>query len=390
MRTNFSMSGLDEVQFADAVLTDVTFSMTDLRKTIFERCTFIGVDFTISDLRGLSFDGATFTGVKFDQAGLEGVSLRGAILQTVPSAALEQEVLQGPAHRGLRRRAHGQADLRRAQGLRRRPLQRDRRIRRDASMATPPLAIQVKGLHKSYGKLEVLKGVDFDVASGSIFALLGSNGAGKTTVVKILSTLLKPDGGTASVNGFDVAAKPEQVRRVDQPDRAIRRGRRDPHRPGKPDHDRQAAAAQEPPPGRRRPARTLRPHRRRRPPGGHLLGRHAPPARHRHEPHRRPAGHLPRRADHRARPGGAHRGVEGDPEPGRQRHDGPADHPVPGGGREAGRPDRDPARGHHHRQRHPGGAAEAAPAREGRIVERQPTLEEIFLAIVGNKEAVRP
>ena len=53
----------------------------------------------------------------------------------------------------------------------------------------------------------MLRGVDFDVARGSIFALLGSNGAGKTTVVKILSTLLKADAGTASVNGFDVAAQ---------------------------------------------------------------------------------------------------------------------------------------------------------------------------------------
>jgi ABC-2 type transport system ATP-binding protein len=79
-------------------------------------------------------------------------------------------------------------------------------------MRTSPLAIQVKGLHKSYGKLQVLKGVDFAVASGSIFALLGSNGAGKTTVVRILSTLLKPDTGTASVNGFDVVAQPERVR----------------------------------------------------------------------------------------------------------------------------------------------------------------------------------
>jgi ABC-2 type transport system ATP-binding protein len=79
-------------------------------------------------------------------------------------------------------------------------------------METPPLAIQVSGLHKSYGKLPVLGGVDFDVARGSIFALLGSNGAGKTTVVRILSTLLKPDSGAARVNGFDVVAQPEQVR----------------------------------------------------------------------------------------------------------------------------------------------------------------------------------
>ena len=73
-------------------------------------------------------------------------------------------------------------------------------------------SIQVKGLQKSYKQLHVLKGVDFEVERGSIFALLGSNGAGKTTVVKILTTLLKQDGGTAIVNGFDVTSKPYQVK----------------------------------------------------------------------------------------------------------------------------------------------------------------------------------
>jgi ABC-2 type transport system ATP-binding protein len=73
-------------------------------------------------------------------------------------------------------------------------------------------AIQVKGLQKSYKKIHVLRGVDFEVEKGSIFALLGSNGAGKTTIVKILTTLLKQDSGTATVNEFDVAAKPDDVR----------------------------------------------------------------------------------------------------------------------------------------------------------------------------------
>ena len=72
-------------------------------------------------------------------------------------------------------------------------------------------AIQVKGLKKSFKTTDVLKEVNFEVEKGSIFALLGSNGAGKTTIVKILTTLLKPDGGTAAVNGFDVAAKPDSV-----------------------------------------------------------------------------------------------------------------------------------------------------------------------------------
>ncbi|WDM44996.1 ATP-binding cassette domain-containing protein [Microbacterium luteolum] len=73
-------------------------------------------------------------------------------------------------------------------------------------------AISVKGLQKSYKDLHVLRGVDFDVQKGSIFALLGSNGAGKTTVVRILSTLLKADAGTATVQGVDVATDPVGVR----------------------------------------------------------------------------------------------------------------------------------------------------------------------------------
>ncbi|MBB3112394.1 ABC-2 type transport system ATP-binding protein [Paenibacillus phyllosphaerae] len=78
------------------------------------------------------------------------------------------------------------------------------------SVQTKP--IQVKGLQKSYKQHQVLKGVDFEVEAGSIFALLGSNGAGKTTVVKILTTLLTPDGGTAAINGYDVASRPDHVR----------------------------------------------------------------------------------------------------------------------------------------------------------------------------------
>lgn len=73
-------------------------------------------------------------------------------------------------------------------------------------------AIRVRGMEKSYKKLHVLRGVNFEVAPGSIFALLGSNGAGKTTIVRILSTLLRPDAGTATVNGFDVTTEPLRVR----------------------------------------------------------------------------------------------------------------------------------------------------------------------------------
>jgi ABC-2 type transport system ATP-binding protein len=77
---------------------------------------------------------------------------------------------------------------------------------------TTDAAIRVQGLKKSYKEVHVLRGVDFDVARGSIFALLGSNGAGKTTTVHILATLLKADAGTASVNDFDVAAQAADVR----------------------------------------------------------------------------------------------------------------------------------------------------------------------------------
>jgi ABC-2 type transport system ATP-binding protein len=73
-------------------------------------------------------------------------------------------------------------------------------------------AIQVTDIKKSYKKLDVLKGVNLTVEQGSIFALLGSNGAGKTTLINILTTLLKQDGGTATVNGFDVASQPAHVR----------------------------------------------------------------------------------------------------------------------------------------------------------------------------------
>ncbi len=83
-----------------------------------------------------------------------------------------------------------------------------------AAMSIPPTgpAIHVRRLEKSYKDLHVLRGVDLDVAPGCIFALLGSNGAGKTTMIRILSTLLRADSGTARVNGFDVATQGAEVR----------------------------------------------------------------------------------------------------------------------------------------------------------------------------------
>jgi len=73
-------------------------------------------------------------------------------------------------------------------------------------------AIATRDLCKSYGDHVVLDGVDLEVPAGSVYALLGPNGSGKTTTVKILSTLLPPDAGNVRVGGHDVVAEPDAVR----------------------------------------------------------------------------------------------------------------------------------------------------------------------------------
>jgi ABC-2 type transport system ATP-binding protein len=74
-------------------------------------------------------------------------------------------------------------------------------------------AIEARSLRKSYKDVSVLEDVSFSVQKGTVFALLGSNGAGKTTTINILTTLIKADGGTATVAGHDIAARPDKVRR---------------------------------------------------------------------------------------------------------------------------------------------------------------------------------
>jgi ABC-2 type transport system ATP-binding protein len=74
-------------------------------------------------------------------------------------------------------------------------------------------AIEARSLRKSYKTVSVLDDVSFSVRKGAVFALLGSNGAGKTTTINILTTLIKADGGTATVAGHDVAARPHEVRK---------------------------------------------------------------------------------------------------------------------------------------------------------------------------------
>ncbi len=72
--------------------------------------------------------------------------------------------------------------------------------------------IQIKGVKKAFKNVEVLKGVNFVVEQGGIFALLGSNGAGKTTMIRIMATLLQVDTGSIIINGFDVKKNPRDIR----------------------------------------------------------------------------------------------------------------------------------------------------------------------------------
>ena len=79
-------------------------------------------------------------------------------------------------------------------------------------MTSEAPAITVRGLVKSFGEVQALDGVDLDVTAGTVLGLLGPNGAGKTTFVRVLATLLRADGGTASVLGLDVVADADELR----------------------------------------------------------------------------------------------------------------------------------------------------------------------------------
>src|SRR5215831_12469149 len=75
-------------------------------------------------------------------------------------------------------------------------------------------AIEARGLVKRFGKTTALAGVDLTARTGTVLGLLGPNGAGKTTAVRILATLLRPDGGEARVCGYDVGREAHQVRQL--------------------------------------------------------------------------------------------------------------------------------------------------------------------------------
>src|SRR5881227_1031658 len=84
-----------------------------------------------------------------------------------------------------------------------------------ATTTNPGPAIDVRGLRKTYpGGVDAVKGIDFTVAPGEVFGLLGPNGAGKSTTIGMLTTAVRPTGGTAVVAGFDVARAPVAVRRA--------------------------------------------------------------------------------------------------------------------------------------------------------------------------------
>ena len=82
------------------------------------------------------------------------------------------------------------------------------------SLTSRPLAVEARGLHKAFGATQALDGVDLTVPTGTVLGVLGPNGAGKTTAVRILATVLSPDGGEARIGGHDVFADPSAVRRL--------------------------------------------------------------------------------------------------------------------------------------------------------------------------------
>ncbi|MEV4498326.1 ATP-binding cassette domain-containing protein [Micromonospora arborensis] len=80
------------------------------------------------------------------------------------------------------------------------------------SSRTTGLAIEAEGLTRSFGETQALAGIDLQVPAGTVYGLLGPNGAGKTTAVRVLATLLRPDGGSARVFGHDVVTDADKVR----------------------------------------------------------------------------------------------------------------------------------------------------------------------------------
>ena len=180
-----------------------------------------------------------------------------------------------------------------------------RRWRSRTGPTDPGAGVTATGLGKRFGDLWALRDLDLDVAPGTVLGLLGHNGAGKTTAIRILTTLSTPTEGRRRVAGYrrrratrtrcgDASASPRSRRRVD----GLMSARKNLVMVGRLHHlskrGRRAA--------RRRAARAPRPRRRGDRAREDVLRRHAPPPRPRREPGRRARGAVPRRADHRPRP----------------------------------------------------------------------------------------
>ncbi len=86
-------------------------------------------------------------------------------------------------------------------------------LRGAGPVAPAPAAISVRGLAKSFGEVEAVRGVDFEVSVGEVFGFLGPNGAGKSTTINMLCTLATPSSGSATVAGHDVVRERDDVRR---------------------------------------------------------------------------------------------------------------------------------------------------------------------------------
>ncbi|NKS63427.1 ATP-binding cassette domain-containing protein [Rhodococcus hoagii] len=138
-------------------------------------------------------------------------------------------------------------------------------------------AVAVTGLHKAFGERTVLGGVDLHVPTGTVFALLGANGAGKTNTVRVLSTLLPFDAGEVRVAGHALPSQARAVRAdisvTGQYARSTKlsTGREKPRPDGRTPSPRSPRSSGP----RRRTAAPVRPRRRRRPPRRHVFGRHA-------------------------------------------------------------------------------------------------------------------
>ena len=232
-------------------------------------------------------------------------------------------------------------------------------------MPEPGLAIEARALTKRFKEVTALDGFELAVPDGTVHGLLGPNGAGKTTAVRVLTTLLRPDGGRARGRRASTwRATPQEVRRriglagqyaaVDE----ILTGRQNLEMFGRLFHLGPEAGGA----AGRRAAGAVRPRRRRRQGRQAVQRRHAPAARPGGEHDPGPAGAVPRRADDRARPARPQRGVGRGPRAGGGRHDGAADHAVPGGGRPARRPDHGHRPRPGRRRRHPGPSSRARSA----------------------------